>query len=135
MRIIFIVFCMGCSSVSLHSAASIQLLTGGITNATAGGNSFAQSITPDGRYVVFVSHANNLVTNDDFRPHGDIFVRDVTRGITSLVSGNTNGSGGGDGNSGYASITSNGRYVVFSSAAGNLVPNDTNGISDVFRRD
>jgi len=135
MRILLIFVCMSCVGATLHSAASVQLITGGITNATAGGNSFAQSITPDGRYVVFVSHANNLVTNDDFRPHGDIFVRDVTMGITSLVSGNTNGSGGGDGNSGYASITSNGRYVVFSSAAGNLVSYDTNGISDVFRRD
>ncbi len=37
--------------------------------------------------------------------------------------------------SGHASISADGRYVAFISYASNLVPGDTNGISDVFVRD
>ena len=46
-------------------------------------------------------------------------------------------SGGGQGNfqSNRASISADGRYVVFDSYASNLVPGDTNGINDVFVRD
>jgi len=40
-----------------------------------------------------------------------------------------------DGNSGSPSISGDGRYVAFSSVATNLVPDDTNGTSDVFVRD
>jgi hypothetical protein len=32
-------------------------------------------------------------------------------------------------------VTAHGRRVVFSSAAANLVPDDTNGVSDVFARE
>ena len=42
---------------------------------------------------------------------------------------------GADGPSGAASISSDGRFVAFASEAGNLVPGDTNGASDVFVRD
>src|SRR3990172_2224779 len=46
------------------------------------------------------------------------------------------GSGeGGDGLSGYPSISADGRYVAFSSDATNLVPGDTNTATDVFVRD
>src|SRR6185503_16545443 len=54
---------------------------------------------------------------------------------TSLVSVNTSGTGGGDADAGCPSISSNGQFVVFASAAGNLVNDDTNGFSDIFVRD
>jgi len=133
MRICFLI--LAASGLLAQSAEAPKLLTYGTTNIAGGGSSFALSMTPDGRRVVFASHANNLVTNDDLRSYSDIFIRDRFTGVTSLVSVNTNGSGGGDGNSGYASISDNGRYVVFSSDAGNLVSHDTDGLSDVFRRD
>ncbi len=41
----------------------------------------------------------------------------------------------GDSDSGLASISGNGRYVSFASAATNLVRNDTNGVIDIFVRD
>jgi len=41
----------------------------------------------------------------------------------------------GNGGSYYASISADGRYVAFSSDATNLVPGDTNGVIDVFRKD
>ena len=35
----------------------------------------------------------------------------------------------------YGDMTPDGRFVVFASAASNLVPGDTNGVGDVFVRD
>lgn len=59
-------------------------------------------------------------------------------GDIELVSRSTAGEIGNDDTSvGFASvdISADGRYVVFESAASNLVDGDTNGVSDVFRRD
>jgi Tol biopolymer transport system component len=53
---------------------------------------------------------------------------------TSLVSLAYNGLQG-NGNSTNASISQDGRYVAFQSEASNLVPNDTNGVTDIFVRD
>jgi Tol biopolymer transport system component len=42
---------------------------------------------------------------------------------------------GANGPSGDASVSANGRYVVFGSSADNLVPDDTNAVADVFLHD
>jgi Tol biopolymer transport system component len=97
--------------------------------STGGAGSYAPKFSADGRYVVFVSHANNLVTNDDRRPFLDVFRRDLILGETVLVSVNASSRGGGDEDSSYPDISADGRYVTFVSAAGNLVSNDTNGPS------
>jgi hypothetical protein len=47
----------------------------------------------------------------------------------------TLGGGLGNGPSGPSSISTDGRYVAFTSSASNLVPGDTNGAADVFVRD
>ena len=52
-----------------------------------------------------------------------------------LVSGNLSGTGGGNGNSMLGQVSTNGQFVVFQSDASNLVPNDTNGVTDIFVRD
>ncbi|MCX6902238.1 MAG: hypothetical protein NTW03_01905, partial [Verrucomicrobia bacterium] len=99
------------------------------------GSSFNPAFSADGRFVVFVSQANNLVTNDDLGPNLDVFVRELATGTTTLVSVNTNGQGGGDAEANYPAISADGRYVAFASKAGNLIYNDTNNGSDVFVRD
>ena len=101
----------------------------------AAGGSFCPSLSADGRLVVFVSQADNLVTNDDLGLNLDVFVRELETGRLTLVSVATNGWGGAEADANYPSISSNGQFVAFSSAAGNLVSNDTNGSSDVFVRD
>lgn len=83
------------------------------------------SISGDGRYVVFDSDADNLVPNDS-NGAGDIFVRDMQTGTTLGVSVSGN-AGGFD-----CSISLDGRFVVFNSSSTNLVPDDTNGVMDVF---
>jgi Tol biopolymer transport system component len=65
----------------------------------------------------------------------DVFLRDLTNGTTTLVSVGASGMGGGNDNSGIPSVSLDGAFVTFESTASNLVPNDTNGFSDVFLRD
>ncbi len=88
------------------------------------GLSSLPTISADGRYVAFKSYATDLVANDG--NGSDVFVRDLVRGTTVRASVNTEG---GDGNSwsDYPSISANGRYVVFGSAATNLILNDGTG--------
>jgi Tol biopolymer transport system component len=60
----------------------------------------------------------------------DVFVRDTVAATTTRVSVTTAGARG-NGTSDEPSLTDDGRYVVFASAATNLVAGDTNakGIS------
>lgn len=92
------------------------------------------SISWDGRYVAFVSLASNLVpgdTNGDW----DVFVRDRLSGTTSRVSVSSSGTQGNVGSFGGVSISLDGRFVAFQSAASNLVPGDVAGTEDIFVRD
>src|SRR5438270_3083071 len=126
------------ATVEIHAAATVQAISLADSSlpVAAGGNSDSSGsvISSDGRFVLFLSSANNLVTNDNGR-FVDIFLRNRTNGVTTLVSVNQTGVGGGNGNSVSPAISTNGRYVVFESEASNLVANDTNGVSDVFLRD
>ncbi len=105
------------------------------TNVAGAGGSFLPAFSADGRFVVFVSHAKNLVTNQAPSPWLDVFVRDLVASNTVLVSVNTNGTGGGNADSNFASISSNGQFVAFASSASNLATNDPNDASDIFVRD
>src|SRR5947209_8591350 len=99
-------------------------------NSTSGFGAFAVSAA--GRFVAFTSDASNLVAGDT---NGalDVFVRDRKLGTTERVSVATAGTeaNGGSGRLGVA-ISAAGRFVAFYSEATNLVPNDTNGGSDIF---
>lgn len=91
------------------------------------------SVSADGRYVAFDSFASNLIIGDNNGTQ-DVFVRDRQLGVTSRVSVS---SGGVEGNalSGSPAISSDGRYVAFTSWASNLVTGDSNLVSDVFIHD
>lgn len=103
--------------------------------ASGNGNSYVTAITPNGRFVVFVSTASDLVTNDTNNSQ-DIFVRDLKNGVTTLVSVNSAGtSSGNDQSFGIPKISDDGRFVAFGSVASDLVANDTNATGDVFVRD
>ncbi len=106
-----------------------------LSSAGVQGNSssFVSSLSDDGRYVAFRSNATNLVgsdTNGDY----DIFVRDRQTDTTLRVSVDSLENQA-NGHSYGVSISGDGRYVVFSSDASNLVANDTNSQRDVFVRD
>src|SRR5438477_8410031 len=108
--------------------------TGRINIAGAGG-SFAPSFSADGRSLVFLSHAQNLVTNTVPGPCLNVFMRDLVNSNTVLASANIGGTGGVNADANSPSISFNGQFVAFASAANNLVSNDTNDAPDIFVRD
>jgi Tol biopolymer transport system component len=94
----------------------------------------APAISADGRYVAFHSDMSNLVPGDTNRTF-DIFVHDRVTGKTERVSVSSHGVQANGENIGAPSISAGGRYVAYSSLASNLVPGDTNDITDAFVRD
>lgn len=106
------------------------------------GDSGASILSPDGRYVLFASTANNLLLTSSNTPlpvlfpaRLNVFLRDRTNGATTLVSVNLSGMGGGNGDSLPVDLSTNGRYALFESSANDLVAQDTNNATDVFVRD
>src|SRR5262249_29476937 len=64
------------------------------------------------------------------------FIRDMQSGVTRLVSVNSAGTDSGNGASGFAMMTPDARFIIFTSVATNLATTpDTNGVTDVFVRD
>lgn len=96
----------------------------------ADGDSATSALSADGRYVAFSSQAGNLVAMDT-NNESDIFVYDQLLQSIDRVSVNNSGIGG-NGISDFPSISADGRYVAFQSDANNLVPGDTNEVSDIF---
>ena len=105
------------SLVSVDSAGAQRLLA----------SSGAPSLSGDGRYVAFDSAAA-LAAGDTDRSD-DVYVRDRTAASTTLTSP---GSARGDNNA--PSLSGDGRYVLFDSAA-RLLAEDTDNFSDVYRYD
>ncbi|MBK8815232.1 MAG: PD40 domain-containing protein [Methylococcaceae bacterium] len=98
------------------------------------GNSISPSLSADGRIVAFESAASDLVTGDS-NNSSDIFVKDFWNGgKISRVSVSSTGQEA-NGYSSRSQLSANGRFVVFTSGATNLVPNDTNGLPDIFVHD
>jgi len=108
-----------------------------VSIATAGtqanDDSFSPAISSSGRFVAFRSDATNLVANDT-NNHSDIFVHDRTLGVTERVSVDSDGDQA-NGDSILPAISADGRFVVFSSEASNLVAGDTNNLADIFVHD
>jgi len=105
---------------------TLSRVSAGTTGAVNDGNSNFPSISATGRWIAFTSAADNLVGNDDNR-HADIFLYDKKTGSLALISGP-----GANGDSKSSSISGNGRYIAFASAASNLVNGDNNGKIDIF---
>jgi hypothetical protein len=116
----------------------------GSGDAPAGGSgdSWGAIISPDGRFVLFASMANNLVLTTNGHalpiagaPRLNVFLRDRTNNTTTLISANLAGTGGGNGDSIPTALSTNGQFACFESSASDLTPNDTNAVVDVFVRD
>ena len=94
------------------------------------------AISGDGRVVAFESIASNLVDGDD-NGEIDVFVRNLTTGITERVSVDSAGTQTppGDSKSADPALSADGRFVAFWSAANSLVIGDTNNAKDIFLHD
>jgi len=96
-------------------------------------SSFNPALSAKGRYVVFGSRATTLI-NDDTNELEDIFVHDRQTHETVRVSVDNTGQQA-EGPSFSATLSADGRYVIFNSDAGNLVADDDNNSTDVFIHD
>ena len=118
----------------------------GITQTTlvsvtlAGGTgdygSRSPSVSADGRYVAFLSNDWNLVPGFPDSPSlgTHAYLRDLATGTTTLIDRPMTGMPSTRSVSGLE-LSSNGRYAIFATDAGDLVEGDTNEMLDVFRRD
>lgn len=91
------------------------------------------SISDDGRYVAFGSAATNLVPGTSSFG-GDVFVRDLVAGTTTVVSVSSSGVVG-NGISNGPFLSGNGQFVSFSTNARNFDPIDNDFHFDVYVRD
>jgi hypothetical protein len=100
----------------------------------ADADSYVNSLSSNGRFVVFESAAATLVA-DDRNGYSDVFLRDRVIGTTELVSVGTIGQQG-TGHSSGGSVSDDGRWVAFESMAANLFGGDVEGVtSRVYLRD
>jgi Tol biopolymer transport system component len=109
---------------------AIQLVTVAQNGGFAHGNSVYGSVSADNRFIAFQSSANDFTTGDTNQT-SDVYVRDLTTSVTTLVSHDPAGLAGND-HSEYPQISANGEVVVFQSNARGLTANDTNALADVF---
>lgn len=106
-------------------------------------NVYVADMNGDGRYTLFTSDMHFLVPEDDrtapynsYSSAAQLYLYDSELGSVRLISRTWDGKLG-NGNSGGGSISADGRYIVFGSAASNLLEDapDTNGKWDVFLMD
>jgi len=111
----------------------VRLVSSDTSGNEANSDTYAPSISADGRYVAFDSDATNLgpATSGAFL---QVFRKDLETGEVRLVSSDASGNKG-DGDNWRPSISGNGRYVSFPSEATCLVSPATSGDSQVFRKD
>jgi Tol biopolymer transport system component len=120
------------SDVFVHDLQTGQTTLASVASSgeIGNGNSFAPSLSSDGRYVVFESDATNLVSNDT-NGTTDVFIRNLSFQETALVSITAEGEIG-NADSFLPTISADGQAVTFLSFASNLISNDSNGVLDVF---
>ncbi|MFV8129501.1 TolB family protein [Streptomyces syringium] len=102
--------------------------------AQADGHTYGDPVmSADGRRVFFVSAATNLVPGDTNEGVADVFVRDLRTGAVERLNVAADGS---QDNGGVVTVAVDlpGRTAVFESSGDNLVPGDTNKVTDVFLR-
>ena len=126
----------GQRDVFLHdrAAGTTRLVSAAVGGGPAAGGSEAPVISAGPMYAVaFSSSATNLLPVPDTNGMTDIFrgAGDPMMSSTELMSVASDGSPA-LGFSGAPSISADGQFIAFSSSAENLLPDDTNGVTDVF---
>jgi len=107
-----------------RSTTTVERISVTSSGGQASADSFSPDITPDGRFVAFLSYAD-FDSGGSATGQVSVYLRDRQLGTTTLVASNHSLS---------PSVSDDGRYVAFSTDSP-IVPGDTNGQSDVFVRD
>ncbi len=142
--LLILILLLGLSMAGTHAgnyalvpaAASVISLVSKSTSGIQGNDhSDFPAISGNGRYVAFASWASNLAPGDT-NGFSDIFIHDRWLGQTNRISMAHDGSQANGHSPGIhinnLSLSTDGRYLAFESAATNLVVGDTNNFPDVY---
>jgi hypothetical protein len=133
-----------CYGAPAGCVTGTMLISQSTSGTAADESSGYQDLSSGARYVSFVSYAKNLVSNTSNASNPDLFLRDTCIGApagcsptTSQEDVSTAGvpANGGALDSSNPPISSDGRFVAFTTLAQNLVPQNVNGFGDVYLRD
>jgi len=111
----------------------VELVSVSTLGVTANSLCSNPRISPDGRFVVFESHATNLVSGDT-NGAGDVFLRDRVTGTTtreSLGPGGAQLALGGV----QPDLSADARFVLFYTNSTDVVPGNTSGQPQHYLRD
>jgi Tol biopolymer transport system component len=125
------------TQIYLHDrlACTTTLVTRSLAGGFANSSSSLSSLSADGRYLAFDSSATNLLPGVD-NGLSQVYLYDRTLAGYTLISGSPLIVGQeGNGASAVPTLSADGRYVSFQSAASDLVAGDTNGLIDIFVHD
>ena len=114
-----------------HSATGkIQTVSIGKNGASADAESYEATVSGDGNLIAFTSAASNISEIEKGVSNNNVFIRDMSAGITTMISVDPRAKKGGGGSK--PSISYDGSRVAFYSHTETLVPNDNNGLWDIF---
>lgn len=115
------------------AGGAIELISANAGGAPADWDCETPAISSDGRYVAFVSGADNLVASDT-NEDDDIFRVDRDSGAIERVSVTDSGAQV-EGDSSEPGLSGDGSLVVYSSLSAGLVAGDANAVQDIFLAD
>jgi len=114
-----------------HAATGkIQTVSVGKNGAAADAESYEASVSGDGNLIAFTSAAGNISDIEKGISNNNVFIRDMSLGTTTMISIDPKVKKGGGGSK--PSISYDGSRVAFYSNTEALVPNDNNGLWDIF---
>lgn len=118
------------SDVFVHDRQTGQTTLVSVNSGGTDGNEHSEepSLSASGRVIAFTSLASDLITGDT-NDRRDIYVRDLQTGTTTRESFNSAQDAV------HPRISADGRFVLYSTLAGLVVPGDTNGEVDAFVKD
>ena len=125
------------ADVFVHSCTTGETVRASVGDEgqEANDNSIPPSISGEGRFVAFGSFASNLIFGVNTLGFSQVYVRDLEKDTTSIISTSPQGQPGNGGVPDLPpSISQDGGWVAFDSQANNLVPGDNQMFLDAFIR-
>ena len=107
-------------------AADLYAQTNGVIGSLASTAHAGLCFNDDGRFLVYAGPVNTATL---------VYLYDFVTSSNLLVSRSYNGGPAAYGVSDWPDISSDGRFIAYRSSATNIVPNDSNGVPDVFLYD
>ena len=110
-----------------HSATNkIETVSIGAKGVEEDAESYEPSVSGDGNLIAFTSTASNISAIAKGTSNNNVFLRDLQKDTTIMISVDPQAKRGGGGSK--PSISSDGNRIAFYSHTGTLVTNDNNGI-------